>query len=214
MSAFYHEEPPEDSKRCKLLAMVLKNVCSNCQCHSDSGRLSLSSPVEEFQTTDFNQEQEVVVSEIRSRAMEKLRRKSSPVTDSLAWVVSPRSRELYLKAHQQKDDEDEEDEEDGRDEFFSVGSSFPCYSSAVSREAYYPVKTNFSCCSPGLKGFDFQEFQKLDFQDLQRSIIQELCLCEGWPFGLCRRAVLLPPLPKSPSESWSWHKGTKIAKFP
>ncbi|XP_044511176.1 uncharacterized protein LOC123229438 [Mangifera indica] len=207
MSAFYHGEPPQqDSKRSKFLAMVLKIVFSNC--HSGNGQFSPSSTEEDYQTADFDHELEVVVSEIRSRAMEKLRRRPFPMTDSFSWVLSPRSRELYLKAHQQKDDDDEEEEEeeeDARDEYFSVGSCFSCYSSALSREAYYSVKTNFSCFSPSLNG--------LDFRDLRRSIIQELCFCEGWPFGLCRRAVLLPPLPKSPSESWSWRKGSRIAKI-
>ncbi|KAJ0087407.1 hypothetical protein Patl1_08993 [Pistacia atlantica] len=181
MSAFYHEEPPQDSKRCKFLAMVLKNVFSNC--HNGNGRFPPSSPEEEYQTTDFDHEQEVVVSEIRSRAMEKLRRKPCPMTDSFSWVFSPRSRELYLKAHQHKYDDDDDDDEEARDEYFSVGSCFSCYSSAVSREAYYSVKTNLSGYSPSLNGFDFQDFPKLDFQDLRRSIVQELCFCEGWPFG-------------------------------
>lgn len=136
--------------------------------------------------------------------MEKLRRKPGIITDSFSWVFSPRSRELYLKALQQHN-EDDDDDEDAREEFCSVGSCFSCYSSAISREAFYSVKTNFSCSS-SLNG--------LDFQDFRRSIIQEICYCEGWPFGLCRKAVLLPPLPKSPSESWSWRKGTRIAKMP
>jgi hypothetical protein len=33
--------------------------------------------------------------------------------------------------------------------------------------------------------------------------------CEGWPFGLCRRAAVLPlpPLPSTPADSWKWRKG-------
>lgn len=157
---------------------------------------------------------QVVVSEIRSRAMEKLRRKPGLMTDSFSWVFSPGTREVYIKALQQKEEDDEADE-DAREEFFSIGSCLSCYSSAVSGETFYSVKTNFSRSS-SLNGLDYQDFRKLDFQDLRRSIIRELCYCEGWPFGLCRKAVLLPPLPKSPSESWSWHKGTRgrIAKLP
>ncbi|KAK2660355.1 hypothetical protein Ddye_006888 [Dipteronia dyeriana] len=199
MSVFYHEEPPPPhySKRCKLLTAALKEAFSNC--HSFNGRRSISGPEEEYQATDFDDEQEVVVSEIRSRAMEKLRRKPSLITsDSFSWVFYPKTRELYLKAEQQKEDEEEEEEEVGDAiEFVSVGSCFSCCSSAISKEAYHSVKTNVSRCS-SLTG--------LDFQDLQRSIIQELCYCQGWPFGLCRKAVLLPPLPKSPAESWSWRK--------
>lgn len=213
MSVFYHEEPTHHhSKRCKFLATILKDAFSNC--HSFHGRLSTSGPGEEYQTSDFDEELEVVVSEIRSRAMEKLRRKPGLMTDSFSWVFSPRTREMYMKALQQKDENDEADE-DAREEFLSIGSCLSCYSSAVSRETFYSVKTNFSRSS-SLNGLDYQDCRKLDFQDLRRSIIKEICYCEGWPFGLCRRAVLLPPLPKSPSESWSWHKGTRsrIAKLP
>ncbi|TXG52373.1 hypothetical protein EZV62_021542 [Acer yangbiense] len=172
MSVFYHEEPPPPhySKICKLLTAALKDAFSNC--HSFNGRrsISISGPEEEYLASDSDDEQEVVVSEIRSRAMEKLRRKPSLImSDSFSWVC------------------------------------FSCCSSAISKETYHSVKTNFSRCS-SLTGLDFQDFRKLDFQDLQRSIIQELCYCQGWPFGLCRKAVLLPPLPKSPSESWSWRK--------
>lgn len=104
-------------------------------------------------------------------------------------------------------DEDEEDD-DEREEFVSAASCFSCSSNAVSREAFYSVKTNFSRSS-SLNGMDLHlpEFWR-------RSIIQELCHCQGWPFGLCRKAVLLPPLPKSPSESWTWRKGTRILKMP
>ncbi|KAK0575874.1 hypothetical protein LWI29_008557 [Acer saccharum] len=207
MSVFYHEEPPPPhySKICKLLTAALKDAFSNC--HSFNGRrsISISGPEEEYLASDSDDEQEVVVSEIRSRAMEKLRRKPSLImSDSFSWVFYPKTRELYLKAEQQK--EDDTDEEEGEAiEFFSVCSCFSCCSSAISKETYHSVKTNFSRCS-SLTGLDFQDFRKLDFQDLQRSIIQELCYCQGWPFGLCRKAVLLPPLPKSPSESWSWRK--------
>ncbi|KAK9216582.1 hypothetical protein WN944_008592 [Citrus x changshan-huyou] len=213
MSVFYHEEPTHHhSKRCKFLATVLKDAFSNCR--SFHGRLSTSRPEDENQTNDFDEELEVVVSEIRSRAMEKLRRKPGLMTDSFSWVFSPGIREVYIKALQQKEEDDEADE-DAREEFFSIGSCLSCYSSAVSGETFYSVKTNFSRSS-SLNGLDYQDFRKLDFQDLRRSIIRELCYCEGWPFGLCRKAVLLPPLPKSPSESWSWHKGTRgrIAKLP
>lgn len=146
--------------------------------------------------------QQVVVSAIRSRAMEKLRKKPNNLTDSFSWVYSPITRELYItpKGVEQK-------EEDGGEEFVSVKSCFSCSccSSAASRDAFLSVKTSFSR-TPSLNGLEFIDFQR-------RSIIQELCHCEGWPFGLCRKAVLLPPLPKSPSESWSWSKGTKIIRM-
>ncbi|KAE8100647.1 hypothetical protein FH972_018525 [Carpinus fangiana] len=203
MSIFYHEEPPPNSsKRCKFLSATLKDAFSNC--HSFGGRRSTSSLEEESAASDFDEDQEGVVSAIRSQAMEKLRRRPSLLTESFSLVVySPVTKELYMtpKAVQRGEDLDDEDEDE---DFVTVGSCFSCCSSALSREAYHSVKTNFSRCS-SLNGLDFQEFWR-------RSIIQELCHCQGWPFGLCRRAVLLPPLPKSPSESWSWRKGTRITK--
>ena len=150
---------------------------------------------------------QVVVSEIRSRAMEKMKRRPSLIAESFSWVLSPSSGELYITSkHAKRRDKDNEDDE--RKEFF-----FSC-SGAVSREAFLSANTNFSRCS-SLNKIDFPDIWKFDFQDFRRrSINQEFCHCEGWPFGLCRKAVLLPPLPKSPSESWSWRKGTRLAKTP
>ncbi|EXB50016.1 hypothetical protein L484_003373 [Morus notabilis] len=205
MTIFYHEEEPTNpSKRCKFLAACLKDAFSNC--HDFGGCLSTSNPDEEYPTSDFDEEQEVVVSAIRSGALEKLRRK--PVllmSDSFSWVYSTVTRELYItpKGIEQKEDMNGVDCEG--EEFLSVKSCFSCCSSAASRDVFVSVKSSFSRSS-SLNGVDLKEFQR-------RSIIQEFCHCEGWPFGLCRKAVLLPPLPKSPSESWSWRKGTKTAKL-
>lgn len=149
---------------------------------------------------------QVVVSAIRSGALEKLRRKPILLmSDSFSWVYSPITRELYLtpKGLEQKENMNDEDYEG--EEFLSVKSCFSCCSSAASRDVFVSVQTSFSRSS-SLNGVDLKEFQR-------RSIIEEFCHCEGWPFGLCRKAVLLPPLPKSPSESWSWRKGTKTAKL-
>ncbi|GMY28625.1 hypothetical protein FCV25MIE_23867 [Fagus crenata] len=204
MSVFYHEEPPPNSsKRCKFLTANLKDKFSNC--HIFGRRLSTSSLEEEY-TSDCDDEQEDVVSAIRSRAKEKLKRKPSPLPDSISWVYSPMTRELYMTPKAVQREEDYDDEDDDKEEFLTVGSCFSCCSSAVSREAFYSIKSNFSRSS-SLNGLDFQEFWR-------RSIIEELCHCQGWPFGLCRKAVLLPPLPKSPSESWSWSKGPRIVKMP
>lgn len=150
---------------------------------------------------------QLVVSAVRSRAIEKSRQRSFVLTDSFSWVFSPRTGELYLapKIFQDKDGDDEE-VDDEREEFLSVASRFSCCSSALSKEAFVSVKTNFSRCSSFSEVLGFQDFPK-------RSILLELCHCEGWPFGLCRKAVLLPPLPKSPSESWSWRKGSRIVKM-
>lgn len=204
MSIFYHEEAeaPNPSKRSKFLATCLMDAFSNCH---TCRRLQPSSPEAENHSAsdDFDDEQELIVSVIRSRAMEKLKRKPSSLslTDSFSWVYSG---DLYItqKGVQKKQDNHEDDVDDEKEEFLSVASCFSCCSSsaAASRDVFLSVKTSLSRCS-SLNGFEFNDFQK------RQSIIQQLCHCKGWPFGLCRKAVLLPPLPKSPSESWSWHKG-------
>ncbi|KAJ8772832.1 hypothetical protein K2173_028009 [Erythroxylum novogranatense] len=208
MGVFHQEEPPNPSKKCKFLVATLKDVFSNCS--TGGGRLSNSSPEHDYPATDFDDEQEIIVSEIRSRIMERSRQRSFVLTDSFSWVYSPKTGELFVtpKASLRKgNDQNEEDESEDneRDEFFSVGSCFSCCSSALSRETFMSVKTNFSRCFSD-KGLEFRECPR-------RSIILEFCHCEGWPFGLCKKAVLLPPLPKSPSESWSWRKGARIVKM-
>ncbi|XVE94865.1 hypothetical protein REPUB_Repub02eG0046500 [Reevesia pubescens] len=209
MSVFYQEEHPRQSKKCNFLATVLKEAFSNC--HTFNDRLSNSGPEEEYPTNDIDDESEVIVSEIRSRALEKMKRRPSLIAESFSWVLSPSTGELYISSKQRRDNDHEDGE---REEFFSVGSCFSFCSSAVSREAFLSAKTNFSRCS-SLNKIDFPDIWKFDFQNIRRrSIIQEFCHCEGWPFGLCRKAVLLPPLPKSPSESWSWRKGSTLAKIP
>ncbi|XP_068314163.1 uncharacterized protein [Pyrus communis] len=207
MSIFHHEEeqPPNPSKRCKFLAACLNDVFANCH---TSRKLSASSPAgEEFLTSDFDEEKEVIVSAIRSRAMEKLRRKPSSLTDSFSFVYSSKSGDLFITqkgAEKQEDHEDHEGNE--KEEFLSVASCLSCCSStAASRDVFLSVKTSLSRCS-SLSGIEFGDFPR-------QSIIRQFSHCEGWPFGLCRKAVLLPPLPKSPSESWTWRKGTKFVKM-
>ncbi|GMI89718.1 hypothetical protein like AT1G47410 [Hibiscus trionum] len=202
MGVFYQEEQPHQSKRCKFLTTVLKEAFSNC--HTFNGRRSDSGLQEEYSTSAIDDESQVVVSEIRSRAMEKMKRRPSRISESISWVLSPSTGELHITSKQAKrGDEDDKDEE-----FFSIGSCFSFYSSGASKEAFLSANTDFSRCS-SLNNIDFPEVWKFDFQDFRRrSTIQEFCHCEGWPFGLCKKTVLLPPLPKSPSESWSWRKGT------
>ena len=146
-----------------------------------------------------------MVSEIRSRAMEKLRRKTN-LSDSFSWVFSPATKELYITSMEIEKIDEPGNEDNTGDEFYSVQSFLTC-SSAATKEAFFSVEANFSRCS-SLNGLNF-----LDEDLKRRTILQELFHCEGWPFGLCRKAVLLPPLPKSPSESWLWSKGTKIVKI-
>ncbi|KAK8683828.1 hypothetical protein V6N13_039874 [Hibiscus sabdariffa] len=233
MGVFYQEERSHHSKRCMFLASLLKEAFSRC--HSFNGGLSISGGDDEYSTSDIEDESEVptlfyssymnliarisvclrcclqvVVSEIRIRAMEKMKRRPRLMAESFTWVLYPSTGELYMSSKHAQRREDETEEE----EFFSVGSCLSLCSSGASREAFMSAKSNFSRCS-SLKQIDFPETWKLDLEDFRRrSIIREFCHCEGWPFGLCRKAVLLPPLPKSPSESWSWRKAARLAKTP
>lgn len=145
----------------------------------------------------------MVVSAVKSRAMERQKHKSSVTRDGFSWVYSPETRELFI-TQMVAPPEGENVEDDEKEEFLSVKSCFSCRSSVVSGEQFYSVRTNFSPCA---------SFNELDFSGYwRRSIILELCHCEGWPFGLCRKAVLLPPLPKSPSDSWLWRKKQQSTK--
>jgi len=135
---------------------------------------------------------QVFISAVINRTMEKQKHKASVLRHSFSWVYSPATKQLYVTeavAPQKRVEADEENDEG--EEFLSVKSCFSRCSSSPSGTAFYSVKTNLSRCS--------------SFNDLRlskhwkRSVIEEFSHCEGWPFGLCRRAVLLPPLPKSPS---------------
>ena len=156
----------------------------------------------------------MVVSAIRSKAREaKMRRKTNSFkSDSFSRVFSssPRTGELFATSKQPQEMEDEggNEEDEDREDYFSVRSYLSRASSLTSREAFLSVKKTNLSRSSSLSGIDFYDFQR------PPPIIQELlCHCEGWPFGLCRRALLLPPLPKSPSESWSWRKGATVVKM-
>ncbi|ESW32831.1 hypothetical protein PHAVU_001G020800 [Phaseolus vulgaris] len=199
---FYHEESANHNKRCKFLAGTLKEVFSHCQ--TFSRRLSTASLEEECPIIE--DVDEMVVSVVRSRAMEKQKLKPSPLRDDFSWTDSPATRELYVTmASPQPRVVIGDGEDDEREEFFSVKSCLSCCSSnAVSEQPFFSVKTNLSRCS-SMSGVDMSEHWR-------RSIIQEFCHCQGWPFGLCRKAVLLPPLPKSPSESWLSRKIQRSTK--
>ncbi|KAK6939582.1 hypothetical protein RJ641_029113 [Dillenia turbinata] len=203
MSLFCHdEEPPNSPKRCRFFTSSLKDAFRTC--HRLSGRHScLSLEDDEYLVSDMDDdEQEVMVSTIITRATEaKLRRKSS-----VYWFFSPSFGDLFVtpKAVQKIYDGENEDYKE-RDEFHSVNSCFSRCSSVGSREGFLSARTNFSRSS-SLSALDFQELKR-------RSIFLEFCHCEGWPFGLCRRAALLPPLPKSPADSWSWRKRARRVKL-
>lgn len=126
----------------------------------------------------------------------KEKRKSSLAGDSFWWAFSP-TRDLSSTPTRDlsstpKGKEDEET-------FLTPRSRLSRSTSYSSMDAFASAKTTFSRCS-SMSRIELPDFQK------RRLIIQEFRHCEGWPFGLCRRALLLPPLPKSPSDSWSWRK--------
>ncbi|KAF2309860.1 hypothetical protein GH714_005402 [Hevea brasiliensis] len=160
MGVFYHQEPPNPSRKCKFLSATLRDAFSNCR---TCRRLSTSSPEVDYPSSDIDDEQEIVVSAIRSRALEKSRQRSFVLTDSFSWVFSPRTGELFLapKIFQDKDDNDEK--EDEGDEFLSVASCFSCCSSALSKEAFLSVKTNFSAAQALVSFLTFKIFQGVPY---------------------------------------------------
>ncbi|KAH6755710.1 hypothetical protein C2S52_010123 [Perilla frutescens var. hirtella] len=196
--SIFHQEP---NKRCKCLASALKDAFAKC--HSFRGKLPPSTPESEDPTTDFDQEEEIFVSAIISKYMEsKSKRKSSSIAiDSYNWALSPAAGGYSNAAVAGN-----ENGADNAEEFFSAGSRLSRCSSAASFDAFFSAKTCFSRCS-SMSRIDFQDFDK------RRSIILELIHCQGWPFGLCRKALLLPPLPKSPADSWLWTKSGRIIKI-
>ncbi|KAL3514491.1 hypothetical protein ACH5RR_027208 [Cinchona calisaya] len=203
----HHEESSDPSKRCKFLPSPLKVAFSDC--HTFRGRLSSSTPEDDhFPSSYYDDDEEVFVSAIISKYMEyKIRRKSGLTVDSFSWALSPETRQLFttpkpMQVMQQKGNDDEP-----LDDFFSPCSCLSrCSSVSSSVGAFASAKTTFTRSS-SLSRIDFQDFWR------RRLIIQELSHCQGWPFGLCRKALLLPPLPKSPSDSWLWRKSGRVIRI-
>ncbi|XP_057786287.1 uncharacterized protein LOC131003755 [Salvia miltiorrhiza] len=186
MSIFY-QEVEEPTKKCKCLASVLKHTFAKC--HFLRGNLH-STPEPEEPPNDFDQEEEIFVSAIISKYMEsKSKRKSSNFgIDSIYWAAAGEI-------------ERGENGVENAEEYFSAGSGVSSF------DAFVTAKTTcLSRCS-SFNAVDFQDFDK------RRSLILELIHCQGWPFGLWRKALLLPPLPKSPSDSWLWTKSGRIVKI-
>lgn len=138
----------------------------------------------------------------------RLRRKNGyTTTQNLLQVLNSMNTE-FINNPNLPQTEEEDDEE--KETYFSAGSCFSRCSSASgevfsqcshgSREVFFSPRSCLSRCSSKkvTKFFDANE---------RCSKTKEPCHCEGWPFGLCKNAMLLPPLPNSPSESWSWSKG-------
>ncbi|XP_027149521.1 uncharacterized protein LOC113749852 [Coffea eugenioides] len=230
MSIPRQEEPPNTTKRCKCLSATLKDAFSNCRthheessdpskrckfrtstlrdafsdCHTFRGRLSSSTPEDDHLPYGDYDDEEIFVSAIISTYMEsKISRNSGLTVDNFSWALSPETRELFVtpKPMHQKGNDDEP-----MDDYFSPHSRLSRCSTVSSMGAFASAKTAFTRSS-SLGRIDFQDFWR------RHSIIQELSHCQGWPFGLCRKALLLPPLPKSPSDSWLWRKSTGVIKI-
>ncbi|CAN6478476.1 unnamed protein product [Victoria cruziana] len=164
----------------------LKDALSLCS-FSAAQEDSCDSESEEIPPTNFDIEH-AIISVMRSRAtIARHRPKScSSLSDSLQWVFSPVTGEFLIAPKETRSppfpgpkDEDRREDE---------------------AEAYFSVKSSLSRCS---------SIGELEFKDVGRwwQLINDLGRCEGWPFGLlCRKSVLLPPLPSAPSESWGWRK--------
>lgn len=138
---------------------------------------------------------------IRAAAMEEKTRRKRQFTmnKDFGSILSSTAGELFVatKGMQQLESNLENEE---RDTFYSAGSR--C--SSASREAFFSVG---SCLSRS------SSTSRIELWEVpRRSIFQEFSHCEGWPFGLYRKA-LLPPLPKCPSDSWSWNKRNKMMRL-
>ncbi|KAI4321529.1 hypothetical protein MLD38_034897 [Melastoma candidum] len=218
MGVFFHEEEetrlsPTKTYKCLTKALKVKEAFSRC--HNLGRQVSCRNDEDGQEEQEGNplddptEEQEAIISEIRSRAIEKLRHKSNHSVDGFSLVFSSMDiSELCFfsieEPHRKEGCGDNRDVE--KEEFASVRSFLTCCSSVVaSREAFFSAKSNLSRSS---------SLNDLDNQDLKRRLIfRELCHCKGWPFGLCRKLLYLPPLPKSPSESWSWRKRTRVPRI-
>ncbi|RWR92531.1 hypothetical protein CKAN_02174500 [Cinnamomum micranthum f. kanehirae] len=192
MTFLDYEEPKSPPVLCKFIPSSLKDAFAQCYALYFRRQSSLSAK-DESPASDVEDER-VIVLAVRTRTMRaKLRRKDSMRSNSFRWVFSPATGEVFITTKGRGEEEEEFDdckEEDGHESFFSARSHF-----------------SHSCSS--LTGIDYYQ------QVRRRLILEELAQCEGWPFGLCRKALLLPPLPRSPSESWTWcSKGNPIVKMP
>ncbi|KAJ0818781.1 hypothetical protein HanPI659440_Chr00c01g0706241 [Helianthus annuus] len=213
MSLFHHQEPSNHSKKYRFLKDALATCHTFCRKIS-SQSLEQQDDHGDDDDVDYDDEQEIFVSAVLSKYKEsKSKRKVGLTVDSFIWEFEldlslgfsptepPPKRKEIQHAYAS-------DVEDHRDEFYSPCSHLSRCSSATTAEAFMSVKTNLSRCS-SMSSFEFPVFRRR-----RRSMFLELCHCEGWPFGLCRKALLVPPLPKSPSESWKWRKSTRLVKIP
>ncbi|KAI3922202.1 hypothetical protein MKX01_005891 [Papaver californicum] len=201
MSFFAHaeEETKHPGKPFHLFREALKQAFCQC-CTFRSNSSTLFNINEDYDDDDgVGDDQEVVILAIRARAMEaKLRRKNGySTTQNLLQVLNSMNTDLINDPNQISLPQTEEDEEE-KETYFSAASCFSRCSSASGEV--------FSQCSGGCREVFFSS----------RSCLSH-CSSKGvgkfsdsnerrWPIGLCRKAMLLPPLPNSPSKSWSWRK--------
>ncbi|KAH0680470.1 hypothetical protein KY284_021555 [Solanum tuberosum] len=192
------------SKRCKFFSTTLKDAFANCHIFKER-HSSTQSLEEEDVIDDYDDEEEVFVSIVISKYMEsKCRKKAAITSEKFNWTLSTTAGDLFIseKLMQQKEDSADEEDKEEREDFLSVGTRLSRCSSAISYEAFATAKTTFSRSS---------SLNRIEFQDIpRRSVIKEFSHCEGWPFGLSRKMLLLPPLPKSPADSWSWRKSARM----
>ncbi|XP_019152974.1 PREDICTED: uncharacterized protein LOC109149590 [Ipomoea nil] len=214
MACYRDESSPNPSKRCsKCLSSTLKDAFANCHglcCKFSTSRLETEEEEEEALTSDYDEDEEFVSAVISKYLESKLRQKMSLTSsENFCCDFSPAAGDLFIPAKAIMQQKLQGNNGEEREEFVSVGSHFSHSSSSTSgsMEAFVSAKTSFSRCS---------SLSRIDFPDFWRpgSNILQFTQCEGWPFGLCRRrALLLPPPPKSPSDSWKWRKTAGFIKL-
>ncbi|KAL1540444.1 hypothetical protein AAHA92_24798 [Salvia divinorum] len=183
---------------CLRLARFLMWMLGSCR---NGANLSLPLCEREDAARDFDEEDEVFVSAVMSRYREsKCKRKSVVGSDTSRWALSPQHFLLVRKGSRESGGSGEEE-----GEFSSAAAQLSRCSSDASYGTFFSVKTHFSRSS------SLNKIDSCKYFTRRCIIIQELMQYEGWPFGLCKKAFLLPPLPKSPSDSWSWRKNAGIA---
>ncbi|KAG9450929.1 hypothetical protein H6P81_010894 [Aristolochia fimbriata] len=210
MTFFAEEETTKHSNSCGVLASAVKEAFAQCHLFPN-GRGSVSSV--SVDSEDENPDGEidddrVIILAVRNRMIKgRLGRRNRLMTKSLSWAFSPSTGELYVAPAQafetksktkldeekeKENDDDHDEEEDGEEE----------------TESFYSVRSRFSRSSSASRVDDGQILTR------RRSVLEEFCDCEGWPFGLYRRSLILPPLPSSPSEPWTWcrRRGLKMMR--
>ncbi|GAB2214283.1 hypothetical protein Droror1_Dr00018625 [Drosera rotundifolia] len=183
----------------------LKGALSMCDCRKSS--LAFSSPEEYIPiTTDDYSEHEVIVALIRARAVEaEYKHGISQVTEQYSSAFNSSVIELHVAASRAQKAKNDEDEDE--DEFLTARSSASYCSSSADTEAFFSVKTIFSCSDVNSVKSEYLA------EPHRRSVMQEFSHCEGWPFGLCRKTLMNPPPPNPPSAPWLWYKdGVKIVR--